>query len=332
MTVYRRPKEIGADGFTLVELLVVIAIIGVLVALLLPAVQAAREAARLSSCKNNLKQVGLALLNYESQRRALPVGAQAHVARAIPPVTFGVSWWTEIAPHLEQMAAMSRFDKSSPNCGSALDHIKNGSAVDDLLVSTMLCPSSPLPPLLDVGAFQVMMPSYVGVSGASSHDGFPEARVNACCEPPNDGEISGGGALLANRAVSLREVTDGLTQTLAVGEASDYAFDSGGTPYRIDGGHRLGWITGTRIRGTPPDYAAPYPAWNLTTTRYRPNMRKYPFPGVEHDHGPNNPLVSPHPTGVGALLLDGSVVLVSDEIDLTTYKLLSTRDDAAPSK
>src|SRR6185436_3076641 len=108
------------DGFTLVELLVVIAIIGILVALLLPAVQAAREAARRSQCANNFKQVGLASLNYESTKKIFPMGIE--MWRTIHPCAwisdprndsgtyYGFGWGTFILPYIEQTALYDSFD------------------------------------------------------------------------------------------------------------------------------------------------------------------------------------------------------------------------------
>ena len=95
-----------AAGFTLVELLVVITIIGILIALLLPAVQAAREAARRMQCSNNLKQVGLAILNYESSYSVLPPGGLRLSSRA----AYGSSWWVRILPYIEAGNVLDRYD------------------------------------------------------------------------------------------------------------------------------------------------------------------------------------------------------------------------------
>ena len=106
-------------GFTLVELLVVIAIIGILVALLLPAVQAAREAARRTQCTNNLKQLGLAVHNYENTNKELPPGGLTPTGGS-----YGHSWWVRILPYIEQGNVYDKFDqrKAAPRSRSERCH------------------------------------------------------------------------------------------------------------------------------------------------------------------------------------------------------------------
>lgn len=316
------PIRLCRRGFTLVELLVTLGIVAVLVALLLPAVQAAREASRRTVCSNNLKQVGVALLHHETSHGSLPVGARQSI-------NFGLSWWVDLLPHLEQTALFEALDRRGAHCGDPLRHARNARAIDALTISTLLCPSSTLEPLHPVGNVRVMMPSYVGISGASNEDGFREQRVNVCCLPENKGQISAGGVLLANRGVWLRHVTDGLSNTLAVGECSESVMDSKGIVRRIDGGAPMGWITGTMASGTPPEYQQPMatPCWNLTTIRYAPNMRDYDRAGINQGRGANNPLVSAHPGGVCGLVLDGSVRFLTDDMELRLLKRLATRDD-----
>ena len=323
-------------AFTLIELLVVIAIVGVLVALLLPAIQAARESSRRCSCANNLKQIGLALQSHESAHKKLPIGTR-NIAPPDSAATIGTSWWADLLPSLEGSSIYDRLERTTPNSGFLILHPHNSNAVHNVLLPPALCPSSLIPQLKTVGSAQVMMPSYVGISGSTGFDGFEETRINICCAPQNNGEISGGGTLIPNQAVRIKQVSDGVSKTIAVGESSDFTFNSQGIIYRIDGGHTNGWLTGTKAYGTPPNYrVAPDPSlppssnppsWNIVTVRYPLNTRQYDLPGIDQSHGANNPLVSPHPGGVNVVFLDGSQRFLTDETDLSTLKRFATRND-----
>src|SRR5215216_5571 len=160
-----RCGAVGRSGFTLIELLVVIAIIGVLVALLLPAIQAAREAARRSQCKNNLKQIGLALHNYESARGAFPPGFMCR-ATAVdgPGLGPGWGWAAHILPYLEESAL--NIDLKREITDPLFDNIRT------LPFSVFRCPTD----TVDEPIFSVRNPSgaeltkvafanYVGVGG-----------------------------------------------------------------------------------------------------------------------------------------------------------------------
>ena len=165
-TARREPLK----AFTLVELLVVIAIIGVLVALLLPAVQAAREAARRSSCGNNLKQIGLALLNYEDANKSLPVGATG----PSPKGGYGTAWGVAILPYLEQGNIYEKFDHigiNSPHTGLIYNgtNVDNGKLLAGQMIPAFICPSSPLEKWALVGSIPwtsqgVVSPMYTAVS------------------------------------------------------------------------------------------------------------------------------------------------------------------------
>lgn len=332
------PRRCVRSAISLVELLVVIGLIGLLIALLLPAVQSARESSRRAGCINNLRQVGIALVNHETAYRALPIGASGHLVRPSKASTFGFSWWVSIAPFAELNELVAGLDRrdSSSHVGWAAAHGANGQLVSNAAPAWWFCPSADQEKLWVVGQSLVACPSYVGIAGASNDSQFEELRVTPCCDVDSDaGEISGGGSLVPNRAIRLREVTDGQSKTLVVGESSGTLTSQSQSEHRIDGAFPMGWITGTRAQGTPPNYqyrlatgATVRPAsWNITTIRYPPNVTDYDLPGIDDDRGANNPLASAHPGGVHVLHLDGAVTMLHDDLELLVLKQLSTRDD-----
>ncbi|MCA9109603.1 MAG: DUF1559 domain-containing protein [Planctomycetaceae bacterium] len=322
-------------GFSLVELLAVVAIIAILIALLLPAVQMAREAARRTQCKNNLKQLGLALHNYHDTFLTFPIGARRQRGT-------GPSWYVGLLPYFEQQNVFNQFDMDGPNNGFPTlpppFGSNNGVVMDNIKLSMLFCPSSPLPEMRENGfapPTDQFQPSYVGIAGATNHDGFTfgDQKLSTCCLPFNDGQISADGMLIPNRQVKIREVTDGTTNVIFVGEASDYLRDAAGNKQHVDGAFPNSWITGTSAIGTPPNYlnefgafVPPPAAYNLTTIRYAPNS-SYDQPGVRDDHGPNNPLASAHSGGVHTLLADGSVRFIRENLELNVLKRLSARAD-----
>ena len=330
VTPPRPALRVSARGFTLIELLVVIAIIAVLVALLLPAVQQAREAARRGACTNNLKQIGLALQNYHDTCNLFPIGARKQV------VGFGPSWWVGILPQIDQGPMYSKIDMTLANAGWPTICPTTGAAVNGVVVSVMFCPSSPVPQMATDGTYQVGMPSYVGISGSADYGGFPAGGTNVCCVG-NPGEISAGGLLVPGSALSIRDITDGTSNTLIVGEISNFIYDKTGKQRQIGGGYPLGFTVGTSGGGTPPLYnngitstppAIGVPANNLTTIAYPPNNPTFESPGVfDSNHGANNPLNSPHPGGVSVLLADGSVRFIGNSIQMWTLQSLATRND-----
>lgn len=195
-------------GFTLIELLVVISIIGVLIALLLPAVQAAREAARRAQCINQLKQIGIALHNYEGVHLALPPGYLSGVDATGNDNGPGWGWASMLLPTMEQTTTFS-----------AINFSLNVEAPANLTarlvgVNSFLCPSDRVEaswpavnrdfvtgaPLTEI--CRVAPSNYVGMSGTS--------------EPGPDGE----GILFRGSRIAFRDITDGLSQTIAIGERS----------------------------------------------------------------------------------------------------------------
>jgi prepilin-type N-terminal cleavage/methylation domain-containing protein/prepilin-type processing-associated H-X9-DG protein len=213
------------SAFTLVELLVVIAIIGVLVALLLPAVQAAREAARRVKCANNLKQIGIGLHNYESTYKCLPWG------NSYPMVMASPSWTASVLPFIE---AQNHYEKFNFNLN--LDNAANAQAITTS-VPTYLCPSDAAirNPVLTArctccgfGSAYKSLGTWYAASLGPVWPGEPcvfcptpaPAENNYCCQGKNYGEAADGPGLFYRWSanVSLRDATDGLSNVIMVGE------------------------------------------------------------------------------------------------------------------
>jgi len=315
-------------GFTLVELLVVIAIIGVLVALLLPAVQAAREAARRMQCSNHLKQVGLALQNYHDVFQSLPYGARARCVSTTTANTcttknmtqgYGPSWLMSILPFCEQKPLSDLLEASqtgiAANAGQWAVTMTQaigfaGFHAHNQKIAWMLCPSSPLPQmelLQGKKAPNCVVPSYVGIAGATNHFAnqistevpFLESRVipaqgfaktNAAnavgTSAPIQSQQSWGGMLTPNECYGMAACIDGTSNTMIVSEKSDYFYSnhkqgtgtaSTGFRIRIDGSYNNGgtgtftggwWWLGTNSGYTSSQGVKSYVAsYNITTVR-----------------------------------------------------------------
>ena len=330
------PRFSRNQGFTLIELLVVIAIIGLLVALLLPAVQQSREAARRSTCKNNLKQLGLALHNYHDVYGRFPIGA-AGTQRGT-----GLSWMVGLLPHIDQASLFNQFDMVSASHGLPAASPNNATLCNGRQISVLSCPSGGFPKFGGaVVPYQLQQASYVGISGATNLDEFPVTRVQTCCLGRN-GHLSADGLLVPNLSLSSSTVSDGMSNTLMAGECSDYAYTASNVQKRVDGSFRNSWYTGAWAVGVPPDYSYVFPGVsvasplrppinNITTVNFPPNAifleQTSTIPGMWEDGAPMNPLTSAHTGGVHGVLADGSVRFLSDNIHLATLKSLACRDD-----
>jgi prepilin-type processing-associated H-X9-DG protein/prepilin-type N-terminal cleavage/methylation domain-containing protein len=298
-------------AFTLVELLVVITIIGILIALLLPAVQAAREAARRMQCQNNLKQVGLALLNYESRCGTLPPGGMG------PSGTMASSWWVRLLAYAEQNNMYDRYNYSTGGwTGDSAN--PNHDLVANKQFGFMYCPSSPMRwdslevPSAGSAETHVASAMYTGISGAVDHSTTKDMK---CLDI--DGKVSLGGVLLPARCVTIAEITDGTSNTVAVGEQSDWL-----EPDEVYGKSDC-W------HGFPmgASYAYGGRMFNLTSVRYTINMKSSTLTGVGGNCGPNSPIQSAHAGGANTLFADGSVQFLSETLNLNVWFDLCNRDD-----
>lgn len=208
-------------GFTLIELLVVIAIIAILIALLLPAVQQAREAARRSQCKNNLKQLGVALHNYHDVHSTFPPGWVGVVNRQ-PNVggEGGFSWGTMILPYIDQAPLYNQF-----NFTLAMDVAPNRALLNQRL-SVFQCPSDPKPDTFmaedrNGAQFEMATANYAGVFGTVELDDC--YTVSPGTAPLSaQGQCLSNGIFYHNSKVKIRDITDGTSNTLMVGERTTY--------------------------------------------------------------------------------------------------------------
>jgi prepilin-type N-terminal cleavage/methylation domain-containing protein len=303
-------------GFTLIELLVVIAIIAVLIALLLPAVQQAREAARRTQCKNNLKQLGLALHNYLDVYSMFPIGAQR---------SFKPSWRVAVFPQLDQAPLFNRLDF---NLDFRAPYSGNNTVLQGVSLPGWNCPSSPCLRTGTPGSEQCwsggnpQLADYVGIGGAAPDPGG-RASVNSTSN--YDGGIYGANGLL-NVALStpIAAATDGTSTTLLVGENSD--FTTVGTAKTDLRSNYYGAWSGFSNVANP--WAGAPDSWStgVTTVRYPINTQGTPA-GAVHTWEANLPLRSAHVGGAHVLMGDGATRFLSNNLDLNTLLRLAARDD-----
>lgn len=209
-------------GFTLVELLTVIAVIGVLVALLIPAIQAARESSRRAACVNHLKQIGIACLNFESLMRHFPIGSiidKDPSALQGDVFTDGVfkNGFTQMLPFMEETSLMDRYVDSLP-------WYRQDSSVASAVIAILICPSNEfqINPVQDrlFGLASQVMKSPFGDRVARTDYVLSKGASDAFCETSRDIHDLEKGLFDYNLIVKASRVTDGLSSTLAVGEGA----------------------------------------------------------------------------------------------------------------
>lgn len=323
----RRPR-----GFTLVELLVVIAIIGILIALLLPAVQAAREAARRTQCSNNLKQIGLALHNYHDTFKAFPYGVKCGNRVSSNCLRTGINWKTSILSFLEQTAVFNElnFETGMFAPGWTGNPVLNG------LVSPegYLCPSSNWHPLndLDRGAsgstVSAMKHEYSGIAGAYPD---PAGRGGNVCREGLRGWACRNGLLLINENTSFRDASDGTSNVIIVAEQSGQVGVMENdvlVPYPIRPNYSGGWSgTDTDLRVNQISTSTNLYHTGITTVRWAPNYPTAVARSSSQSYETNTIVNSFHPGVAQAVRADGSVHAISDTINMETFRRLCSADD-----
>jgi prepilin-type N-terminal cleavage/methylation domain-containing protein/prepilin-type processing-associated H-X9-DG protein len=280
-------------AFTLIELLVVIAIISVLISLLLPAVQGSREAARRAQCANNLMQLGITIINYESSHEQLPPGVVHETDPVLDvPKGYGYGWLAQVLPYCEQRAAYNHL-----NFKLGVYELAN-LTVRTMLIKSFLCPSDSGPAR---GGGAVATTSYAGVQNDV------EAPISAM----------NNGVFFLNSTVRYEDITDGTSQTIFVGE-------------KLNDGTDLGWASGTRasLRNAGTPFSA---ALALTTTFAAAGGRAGALAGKDQPEPlPGTPsyvggFSSRHPGGANFALGDGSIRFLRGTVSLGILKLLATR-------
>lgn len=287
------------SAFTLVELLVVIAIIGILIGMLLPAVQSVREAARRIQCANNCRQIGLAALNYESAHMHFPAGWTTGVD-SDPLAEPGWGWSALLLPYMEQNNVFDLIDFSI-----AIDDSSHANVIQSRL-PVFICPSDPSEQILNLDAHVEHDDDdddhLVAHEDDHAHGELWVSRSNysGCFGNVDieDTPLRGNGVFFANSEVTFGQMTDGSSNTIMVGE-------------RLNLLGPISWV------GMVPEVEEPY-ARIVAVTDHAPND--------EHMHFAD--FRSEHTGGVNVTLGDGSTHFVSDTISEIVYQALGSRNGA----
>ena len=311
--------RLKSAGFTLIELLVVIAIIAILVALLLPAVQQAREAARRSSCKNNLKQIALGLHNYHDTFNVFPPGFidfdpdyTNGKTQGAAQNSNGLAWSTMILPFIEQPALYDQIGTQTGNFTRHWMDANGDGTVNDAIaaaregIATYSCPSDTMG-LVNTKRSSYGKTNYMGNSG-------------------NAAAIDRRGILWVDSKVNMKDVTDGTSNTLIVVERSGTAEGGGLTSCATEA---CNWSGGLWIGGR---YAGNSVGWHPGVTShdvdsYGGGNATYMINRSNATGGEDWGNSSTHKGGLQAVLTDGAVVFLSENISMTTYQRLRQRND-----
>ena len=302
-------------GFTLVELLVVIAIIGTLVGLLLPAVQAAREASRRSTCGNNLKQISLALHNYSDAKKTLPPQAASSLfqtAKGTTQYLQGYGWPLLVLPYMERAELYTSLTNGSlTGFSHTATFITGSSASADLArqpISTLVCPSCPLPNLTPEAEYNIVAGTTTNSSGYRSskmnYAGSVGPYTLGCVGTTTD-ELApcvacSSGAIRKLRGRPFKEILDGLSKTFLIGEVGGIADAA------LPGSPKTERLPGLWL-GTSSITADNNQSVTLArATRYKVNQGSYDGFGSNHLGGAN------------FAMCDGAVRFVSDTINSST--------------
>jgi len=298
-------------GFTLIELLVVIAVIAILIALLLPAVQQAREAARRTQCKNNLKQMGLALQNYHDSHRTFPFGLNEH----------GTSWSAMILPYVDQAPLYHTLTFAEGGAGDWDVPGPNQTACQQVL-SFMRCPSCPV----ESNVPWEGIPNRSPVTYTANASGTKTIDSNHF-RAGSIGEINTAqnGAFYVNSSIRMRDFIDGTSSTVAIGEVPTFLQRSFTSPFGNEFMDHFA-IGSPEIDGDIGDQKDHSEFLGSTGVPF--NMVFNPPTTSATEEGDMMTLSygSYHVGGVHVLFIDGSVHFLSENLDSSIRQGLGTRN------
>jgi type II secretory pathway pseudopilin PulG len=313
----------------------VIAIIAVLIALLLPAVQQAREAARRSQCKNNFKQMGLAMHNYLDAHGGFPPGALAGFTTATgtgnPAAAHrwanGINWRVSILPYLDQAPLYNTLNFSGFSFQGPTTWASGGSNMSlvGLVVPGFLCPSSNIDPAINTAPpnpqydnpQKILAAHYVGVSGATPD---PGGRVGVC-NAVSYGIACGNGPMRPNQLTRIRDLTDGTSNCIVIAEQSGLV---GLTA--ISANYGGGWNGVGQVE--PASRASGHYFYaGITAVRFAPNARTATATASSQPYESNTILNSFHTGGIHVMTGDGAVRFTSDNVNLAVLLAACSMDD-----
>jgi hypothetical protein len=380
------PCGLRRKAFTRLDLVVIVMLGTVFFGACSSMIQGSRDAARKSACSNNLKQIGLGLLQYETQFRSFPYGArvQSDAKTGEWLSDWGPSWWLGMAAFSESSGATRSFNYNILQNSLILDKTGNGLILDNVAPGYMQCPASPLPSMVELpSGVKLAAPTYAGISGTvpdlagipvrpnwstdrlpgvpdvNNPPQGPKARCTAQATP--EGTLGGSGAFPPNEAITIAQFRDGISNTVMVGEQSDYGIDATAGDRKVDirscswygAWLGLGNTGEQNIKRVGPELPGTMTAYNCTTIAFPINSKtirtaaspigrqmQVTVPGLvgispetmkiqenPSGLGNNNGIQSAHSGGAFVAFGDGRVTFVSDTMDFRIFLYMSCRDD-----